>query len=543
MSDIDGALRFLRRKTSKETVKITETHFAILIQMCSKTTNYLIAAELFHIMKSHYNIIPTGKSVAALMDVYIESGLYEKALSLFDEYTQQDNKVSRDDEMLQDNVISVYNKAILVHIKRNEPEKCESLFEKVTQLQIPTDSPFYKMMIQYMIETKKDYPSALDILDKLLTSDTVQATTSHFEVIMAHCNHISYHEGIFQLYKKMNEYNVPMNSRILYYLIKSTFKVNITNKEGVDNAIELLNEIMENVARGTMNVTINRLHPSVMAWPMRVITKYYSPKDALNLFNKYHQLFYGKDDTIMSNKFSILRSFMVLFAEIEQWEQFERVYEKFLARLETIEQLPSHTVKNSKLKGLFIGIISYKIRQLNATQQIDKLPGLVENLQSRGFILDNKSWNDVILALFQDPRTIHDGLKLVNDKFIHGFNLIHKYRFLKNKKENAELRDGKEPWLLSQKEKDPNSFQPKLYLKSDVYLRIMESLDGYLNSLGETHLDDTIKSFLSKYGYFMKSYLMTPRINVTGWESFENDHMQYLQQLRQMKRIVPLSEY
>lgn len=54
----------------------------------------------------------------------------------------------------------------------------------------------------------------------------------------------------------------------------------------------MVEDIMENAANGTLDVTYNKLHPSVMAWPMRMIVKHDSPQRALELYNRYNELFF-----------------------------------------------------------------------------------------------------------------------------------------------------------------------------------------------------------------------------------------------------------
>lgn len=532
LGDIDGGLRLLKKMTENDKATITETHFAILIHMCSRFTNIPIAQELFNVMINDYDILPTGAGVASLMDVYIESGMPQEALKLFKQFAKVDP--------VRERLISIYSKAIKACIFLKDQAKCESIMSEVIVQKITTDAEFYKVTIQYLVDMKKDFETAEHTLEQLIKHPKFEVDASHYETIMQAYDKISYHQGVFDLYKKMNEQKVPVNSKILYLMIKATFKFQMQTKGDLDRSIELLDKIMKNAANHTLDITFSRLHPSVIAWPMRVVAKFYNPMKALDLLNRYRSLFYGNEDSMLDNKFIIMRSLMVLYAEIEQWEDFDIIFQKYILRIEQCQKIGSTTVKNKKLSTLFVGLLSYKVQHLLVTQNIKSLPELLEKMQRDGFVIDNNSWNVAIRAMFEDSRTIEFGLKIVNDNFIHGFNLIHKHRLLKRFAQESTAIE-RQAWLLEQKKEHPESFTPSLYLKSEVYARIMASADQYLNKSAD--LQKEVRRLIEKYPHFMKNYLMKPREQVQGWSQLEEDRSLYMEKVRSKKRVIPVSEF
>lgn len=524
LSNIEGALRLLKRITESDVSLISETHFALLIHMCAKFTNPLIAHELFHVMTQHYDIRPTSRSVAALMDVYIESGNPEKALSLFNEYNR-DTIEGR---------ISLFNKAIKAYITMGDQHQCEVLFKKIVKLKLASDSEFFNVMLRYLVCLKRDYDSAEKVIDQMLIHPTIKPDVTHFQVLMDAYDKISFREGIHHLYRKMNENEIPVNSKVLHYLIKATFKVQMRSQGDLEQSIELLDRIMKNAAERTLDITFGQLHPSIVAWPMRAVAKYHSPMKALDLLNHYSHLFYPKEDFSINSKFSVMRSLLVVSAEIEQWDEFDSIFERYIARAEALMKAPSATTRNKKLNSLFKGLLVYKVRHLAATQKIYLLPELLKKLSSEGYVIDNLSWNEAVKELFQDSRTIESGLQIINEKLIHGFNLIHKYRLLKRHAE--ETNSANRSWFLRQKRADPKSFQPTLYLSAETYSKTMEYMDRYLSSLAD--LEGTLRTFIKDYPYFMKSYLMKPRTHINGWDKIEADHASYFSVLRQTKRVT-----
>lgn len=537
LNDLDGAFRILKRLSEDPSVEITEGHFALLIQMCCKTTNHLIAQELFNLMTEHYNIQHTGKSISALMDVYSESNRPTEAIALFGKHSKNLS--------WRDGLISVYNKAIKAYIGLRNANKCEELFDKITNSKLAVNSEFYKMMIKFLVTLNEDCETALSIIDQLIKHSVIKVDATHFEIIMEAYDKEGYRDGIINLYKTMSQNKVPANSKILYYILKAVAKKSLQNNEEIKETINMVEDIMENAANGTLDVTYNKLHPSVMAWPMRMIVKHDSPQRALELYNRYNELFFKKHDWVSNNnKFVMMRSLLVLLAQIEQWKDFETLFAKYMDRIENIENLPSSTTPNIKLRSIFSGLFPYKVSQLIAMNKIDELPLLWKKLREKGFILDNISWNSAVEALFKDPRTLSYGMKIVDDTLIHGYNLIHKFRLLTKLSEDKTQSSDKSWPTLKMKEKEPNKFQPRLYLKSDTYNSIMRQLDTYLDGIDDLKtLEDQVRDFISNYKYFMKDYLLMPRSKINKWEQIEMRHLSYFKELRKSKRVLPVSKF
>ncbi|SMN20059.1 similar to Saccharomyces cerevisiae YLR067C PET309 Specific translational activator for the COX1 mRNA, also influences stability of intron-containing COX1 primary transcripts [Maudiozyma saulgeensis] len=536
LNDISSALRLLKVITEENNVPILEEHFVIIMQMCSRVTNHLIAREIFNIMKDHYDILPGAVSVSALMDVYTEAKQFDDAIKLFENYSKLEMIQSDPDR------IAIYTSALYAKLKSNDETGCDAILEEVSSSNITMDSKFYKYLLMYMVNNLKDYDGANDLLKKLINNPKwiARANTSHFEVIMDAYSRISYHDGIFKLYNLMTDNHIPVNSKILYYLVKSTFKVQMSKKEDLTRSIEFVDKIMTNSAESNLYTSDSKFHPSIMGWALRAVAKYYSPKKALEMLNRYDKLFYDQNTRSVNNKFSLMRSLVVLFAELGDWEQFEIMYQNIWNQLERYEKQPTSTVPNIKLRSLFVGIFSYKIRHLKQTQQMGKLPELLNVLKNRNFVLDNSTWNQAILELASNDHTIKYALELTNEKFIHGYNIIHKNRLL-TKLKNQSLSTMNDSWFLQKKKENPDSFIPKLYLESETFDLLYKHLDSYLNE--QTDTEGVLKELIRKYGYFMKNYLMSSQHEVRNWDLIERNHHSYFQELRKTKRVIPVLKF
>ncbi|CEP64950.1 Pet309p LALA0_S15e01046g [Lachancea lanzarotensis] len=525
LCDIDGSLRFLKKMTDSG-VEMSEKHFAAIIGTCAKTTNYAIAEELFQVMTDHYNIYATGTSVAALAQVYIESDMPQRAVNLFKKYSDLPHPL--------ENSIAIYNKGAEAYLHMGRIDKCEKIFDDILHKNIAADSEFYTVMLKHLALFKKDFETAENVLHQLLNHSHLTASPLHFEVIMNAYDQVSNREGVLKLYQKILDNNIPVSSKILYCVIKATFTKRLKSKENLTEAIAFVENIMTRSANRELDITFEKLHPSVMAWPMRAAAKFHSPMKAIELMNKYNELFFDKADVAAGN-LVVLRSLMVMSAELHQWDDFQKLYDRYLGKLQFYKSQPSAIVPNKKLASSLRGILTYKIRLLVATDRVTEIPGLLKDIAAKNFVIDNDAWNEAITNVFADRRTIDYGMQAVDSKLIHGFNLVHKYRLLRKNAATNTSTD-RNSWFLEQKRQKPASFQPRLFLKTAVFEKISQAVDAYLGSLDD--IEAELKRLTTHYKYFMKSYLMKPRTKIPGWDSIELTHAPYLFKLRNDKRAL-----
>ncbi|KAL3228456.1 Uncharacterized protein RNJ44_02401 [Nakaseomyces bracarensis] len=530
LSDIDGALRLLRRLTNENKGIISEEHFMILIQLCSRFTNYSIAEELFTIMKTSYNIEPSARSISALMNVYIESKLYPKAIHIYTKYMKNRHRGEE---------LSVMNSLLLCYIKLKKEKQAEQLIQDIARECKELDSHFFRNFLLYFIEIKKDIDSGKNLLFSLLEDANHVVNETHFERLMNAYDKRADNDAIVELYKKMNECNIPINSRILLYLIKASYRAHVSDGGNVPKFVAMLEETLSSVANGTLAIKYNKLHPSVFNWVFKTLSREKLTSKAIQLLDVYYKLFFkgdSPDKNRFDNQFITMKAKLVFHGECEQWEAFEDIFEDFLNRIEYAENQPSRTVENIKLRSLFNGLAIYRLRHLVATNQVEKVPEFIKYLESHNFIVENSFLNSAIMELFLDSRTIEFGLSLANDKLIHGFNLYNKRRHLVVNEYRYNTKSTS--WLLEQIRKDKTKFRPMIYLKWSTYNNIFDSLDRYLNRFDLEEKEKLIVKYIDEHPYVMKNYLLKSRTNVKNWDLIEKRHKEYFFQLRDTKRVV-----
>lgn len=550
---IDSALKFFKKTINSNPEIISEVHFAILINHCSHTTNSLIAKEIFNIMTENYDIIPSEKSIAALMHTYNECNLPQQALHIYKQYyLRQDINKSLINE---DNIIKIYNEALIANLKIGDEKSFDKLYQQIIDQHTTLNSEFYRIIMLFHIQQKKDIKHAEGILSQMLANKNESlkyVTVKHFEVLMGGYDRMKYHKDVLRNYSKMSKLKIPLNSKILYYIIKSTFGIQIALKKELTPGIKLVEDILKSVQKKQLNIASEDLHPSIVALPIKLIIKYDNPSKAFKILNHYNRVKYKKNDHSSHNKMVLMRSQLMLHASLENWDAFNKTFKELWKQILFYKSQPSAIIENRKMRGILMDVFFYKVHQLVVTNNIVKIPEWLEKLKKNNLYIDNISWNEVIRVMFHNSKTLEEGLKIVDEKLIHGYNLIHKLRYLKksekiqidsmNKKSKKKAKT--KPWLLTVKSEDNSKYIPKLYLKSDIYTEIMECMDTYLNHQVK-NLDKTVIELFNKYPYFMKSYLMKPRDNVYNWVKIEKKYPRLFKglrnktcKLRELKKIV-----
>lgn len=535
LNNMEGSLKLLKDITQKSPSIVNEKICSIMIQQCSKVTNYTIAQEIFNVMIDYYNIQPTPLSVASLMMVYNSCQKYNSALQLFNKYMKKFNSKYY-------NLGWLYEKAMESYIELRQYENCSNLIRELEKIHIQDKRSYYNTLLTYEIEVKNDIDKAMELLKEMIANNRVEPL--HIEKLMMKFNNPSGYTSILKLYNMMIKTKIPLNSKILYYIIKATFQLQMSIKNDLTRTIQLLEDIMDSVASGKIKlVSGSQLHPSVFGWPIRTIARDYNPKIAINLLNKYNKLFYDKDDKSfrLNNKLINLRTMIILYGELNQWDEVNYYFQQLLLQLKNFSESSSATMKNIKLNTIFNGIIEYKLKQLDNSGKIaDELPNLLEKILKQGYILNNHSWNEVVSILLKDTRTLEVAMEYINEKLIYGFNTIHKNRLLRSIKNNLVSRhkDSEKSWSLTVKKIPLEQKTPSLYLKSDRYSQLIHYMRMKLNELCFHDYNKLImESWCVKYPHVMKDFLLLNHSTlIHDWDKFEKSNENFLKKLRTVKR-------
>lgn len=535
LNNMEGSLKLLKDITQKLPSMVNEEICSTMIQQCSKVTNYAIAQEIFNVMIDYYNIQPTPLSVSSLMMVYNSCQKYNSALQLF-------NKYSKKFDSTYHNLGWLYEKAMDSYIGLGQYENCTDLVKTLQKIHIKDKRSYYNTLLTYELEVENNTDKAMELLKETIANNQVKPL--HIEKIMMKFNNPKGYDSILKLYDMMIKAKIPLNSKILYYIIKATFQLQMSTKNDLTKTIQLLEDIMDNVANGKIRlVPGSQLHPSVFGWPIRTIARDYNPKIAMGLLNKYNELFYDKDDKSfrLNNKLINLRTMIILYGESNQWDEVSYYFQQLLLQLKKFSESSSATMKNIKLDTIFNGIIDYKLKQLDNNGKIaDELPNLLEKILKQGYILNNYSWNEIVSILLKDPRTLEVAMRYINDKLIYGFNIIHKNRLLRNIKNNVASghKDSEKSWSLTVKRLRSEQRSPNLYLRSDRYNQLIHYMRMKLNGLNFHDYNKLImEDWCLKYPHIMKNFLLLNHSSVIhDWDKFEKSNESFLKELRTVKR-------
>ncbi|QEU60541.1 Pet309 [Kluyveromyces lactis] len=523
MGSLDSCFRVLKTM-SAENIPLNEAHFKIIIELCGKLDNYPVAEELFNVMTTDYFIQPTGLTISALIRTFLKSKKYKEAWRLIQKY---ENVVTVDK-------FKIVQQKIMYYVLTGDTENAEEQLKIYFRKKYKVNSNFYMILLQHLVAGRKDCVAAEKVLDELVRANMPLIKPDHFNILLEEYNRIGYLEGISNTISKIVDNQIPMNSKTLYFLVKSRFELNRKKRESPEFLLGWLEEILESIAKNKLNFTTRTIHPSVVTWPMNFISRNDDPSKAVDLFTKYVKLFFPRSRD-WNNKLVVLRSLLIVSAESGKWEDFDILFTRYKDKLSFFQNQPSAVVPNNQLKAAFVGLFEYKIKRMRQLNEINRLPSLIEELENKGYILSNNEWNEALWRMIRRKSTFDFAMKRINGMFIRGYTWIHRARSLRKR------QDGKYNVNDSSSSSSEES-KTNLYLKSENYDLIMIQIDKYLRYNSKT-LEREVKRLIIEYPYVMKQYLRKPRNDISNWDIIERNHSAYLRKLRSTYEVVPLDEF
>ncbi|CDO92915.1 unnamed protein product [Kluyveromyces dobzhanskii CBS 2104] len=523
MGSLDSCFKILKSMSS-ESIPLYETHFKIIIELCGKFDNYPVAEELFNIMATDYFIQPTGLTVSALIKTYLKSKQYKKAWQLIKKH-EKSVKVDR---------FKIIQQKIMYYILTGDVKKSEEELKVYFQQKYKLDSNFYMVLLQHLITGRRDHVAAEKVLEGMIKTNLSILKPDHFNVILEEYNRIGYLEGISNAISKLVDNQIPMNSRTLYFLVKSRFELTRKRRESPEFLIGWLEEILESIAKNKLNFTTRTIHPSVVTWPMNYVSRNDDPSKAVDLFTKYVKLFFPRSRD-WNDKLTVLRALLILSAESGKWEDFDLLFASYREKLNFYQKQPSAVVRNKHTEAAFVGLFGYKIQRMRQLNEINLLPSLIKELEDSGYTLSNDEWNEAIWRTIKRRSTFDFAMKKINDIFIRGYSWIHRARSLRKGQNGQHIID-------KSSGSSKNSSRSHLYLKSENYRLIMLQIDKYLRYNSE-QLEAEVKRLIDQYPYVMKQYLRKPRTGVVNWDYIEQNHSSYLHKLRGTHVLISSEEF
>lgn len=530
VGSLDSCLKVLKTMSDSST-PIYEEHFRIIMDLCGKTNNHPVAEELFNVMASDYFIQPTGVSISSLLYIFIEAEQFDKARRLIEKY---DTKVSGSPGEKH----LIEKQKIYYFTRTKQFDKAEDALRSYFSKNYPRDSKFYLILLEHLVHGRKDLKSAEKVLEELCQNNSKALNANHFNILLEEYSKIGYLEGTTALIEKLVDNEIMMNSKTLYFLIRSRFELHTKRREPYDFLVGWLEEILENVAQKKLRLNSLTLHPSVITWPMKFLAKNDDPSKAVAIFSKYIELFFP-DTKEWNQKLTILRALITVSAESERWSEFDVLFERYENQLHYYKHSPGVAASNKKLSRSFVGIMEYKVERMLQLRQVTALPDVLNKLEKDGYILGNKTWNEILWVLVRNNATFDYALLKINDIFIHGYTLIHRIRYLRKFDKDFALNDP----LLHKLEHNPNSHKPRLYLTSENYRLIMIQIDKHLRK-NCNRLEDELKILIKKYPYIMKNYLKENKQDVIkNWKLIEEKHASFFDKLRKSRKVPSVEEF
>ncbi|AMD20199.1 HDL545Wp [Eremothecium sinecaudum] len=515
--DYSGCFKILK-KMDQLKVPLTEAHITCVINLFARSTNVNFAIELYRLMSEHYGLCHTGLSVSALMNVYNTARMPERAISLFKKYRHIKSVPNKN---------MIYNSALEAHMLLGNYKICEGLLTEMYEERLPKNFKTYEMILRFLVEYKKQFKSAEKLL-KTLTVNEPDTSPVLAEVIIKAYDKMGNIEGALNIVNMLLQNGSYISSRCLYYLAKGAFIRSTMDSRGFSIFNKWIKDLMRKVHSKQIRLDKPILHPGMIAWPIKKLTSYREPVIAADILNLYSKLFLQRAST-QETKLVVLKCMAAIAASSGRWEDFEDLFDMYMERIELMKGLHKIPGDNRFLETAMFGIFDYKLQHLKHCGQVTtKLPTLLKDIDRKGLILSNSTWELVLRELFKHRSTIFLGMRITDKYFMIGYTKLLVGRINKN---NTSEVGGKKILKVRETKKLGR------YVSHSVLKQLQISLDAYLGK--SKNRSETIRRLIDRFPYFMKQYLMTYRKGLVNWNEIEEKHKEYLKKLRKTKKRIP----
>lgn len=430
------------------------------------------------------NLKRNGKYYSKLMSVYTEANLHDKALKIYENFTEQPT-------------MTMHACLIKVYVRKGDFESARSLYQLMIDNGIKMNTEFYAGLVEYFCKIGEFFKGE-SVLKEILKDPAMDLhNLKPFEVMMKQYLNKKRISSALGVYNKLVELNVTPSPGIYHLLMRCLIRLTFIDKTNYSRPGIVAEDLIATHSSKSSKpfLSFRAIKPLV-----NFLARHYDPTDALALLNKYKS---SRPDTGTARTITILKQELTVYGESGQWDRFNAVFQNFL------EELKSRMVRGKrpfKAKDVFLPIIGYKAQSGALRDEQLEIRDLLENfVLAHKFTVNNKNLNELALILLSDFRTFEYGMWVVEHKLMGGFiaNAVLKGRVY----QNSILPLGAQPLTYQNQIK-----QPRLYLRNESYLKLAVHMDNYLSAklrADPNGMDKFMEQFRIKFPKVFKNFKAT----------------------------------
>ena len=422
--DVGGALDWFTKLLDSK-VQPDSYSFGTMMNMYANRGDLEAVEELLQQSKSVVDKMTTAM-VDSLVLAHIRNERIEEAEKMVESAVNMDLEGTR---------TRMWNYLLNAYAFRGDIENLARVHTRIKDVGVPRDSMTYVAIMQGLV-IRRRVDDADKILKVIMPKKGIQATATHYAVIMGGYLAIRKYPKIFSLYQRMIERNVKSQLSTQTLMIKAAAKANqyehqeqgipeehfdLSQAEAMlEQAVSIMDPMDISAKEPLKGVGVQRLDEAFVSTHFDYLIFVYGRQKAFDkvsvLYDKYIDTvkkFKPENDlSPVSPPTNMLSALMVAHLQQNDYESVERCWDLALekatqlaARANAPDTSQPDWVLPSRRFILNLPFLSY-MKALDAQSKLDPLTTTISHLHTSGFALDNRSWNLYIEILARHKRVL-----------------------------------------------------------------------------------------------------------------------------------------
>ncbi|KAI4125064.1 MAG: hypothetical protein LQ347_005502 [Umbilicaria vellea] len=409
--DVEGALDWFTKLLDSK-VRPDSYSFGTMMNMYANRGDLEAVEELLEQSKSVVDKMTTAM-VDSLVLSHIRNDSIEEAEKLVEAAVDID---------LQGSKTRMWNYLLTAYAFRGDIENLARVHTRIKEVGIARDSMSYVAVMQGLVVRRRP-DDAEKILKVVMPKKGIQATATHYAVIMGGYLMIKQYHKVFSLYRRMVERNVKTLLSNETLMIKSAAEVDryelqeqgtLDEESELHQAEAMLEQAVSNMdpmdisaREPLMGVGVERLDEAFVSTHFDYLIFVYGRQKAFDkvsaLYDKYIETVkrFKPDNDLsrVSPPTSMLSALMVAHLQQEDYESVERCWH--LAQEKSAQLARRAKVSDTSEPGwvlpprrfLLNPPLLHYMKALDAQGKVEQLTTTITDFHSSGYALDNSTWN------------------------------------------------------------------------------------------------------------------------------------------------------
>ncbi|ONH68430.1 Pentatricopeptide repeat-containing protein MRL1, chloroplastic [Cyberlindnera fabianii] len=454
--------------------------FTSIIKTCETSRTIAPLNKIIKVMES-VKIVPDENFNQALLSLHLSFKNFSEVERLF-----------------QDSLISTTHVPSLVILMKSflmqgKFRQAREIYHKLNSSSINDTPSLYLAKLEYFT-FQGHFRQAVSVIARMRQRH-IPVESRHYRVLMAGYNRFKKYDECLLTFQLALEDGRRLDSSLYREFLVMLVKTGIINNKNFERPVKAVDEVLNKV-RGEQLPLRGKLKFKAVKPVINALNKFYDPNEAFRLLEEFRRT---DDEFDINSNLNYMKQEMLLFAQTKKWRSFEVVYLNFQEKIK--EYLVEDSVAPQKLKKIYNSVIKVIYNYYVVKKDVPQFSQLFQDLLFvHKFTFDSTRLNWVARRLTRRPFTLHDGLRIVENKLMGGYIAKELSRFEKT----VNRRSGKphQPFTYKGKVLKPYMALAHIFekeLNSVLYKHILNQARKSKRSVA-----DVSNQYTMKYPKIMK---------------------------------------